>query len=150
MVTHDLRSPLTGVKGGTQLLQRRGPLDERSERTVAGILSQVDQMERFIDDLVMLVRLESGEFPLLRDCVDLVDLVRDQVRLIQEQTDHHHGLRVDVPGSAVVGMWDCRRLGQVVHNLLTNAVKYSPTGGNVQVRVAVVADGAEVALLAPA
>ena len=146
MVTHDLRSPLTTVKGGVQLLQRRGTLDSRSERTVAGILAQVNQMERLIADLGDVIRLEARQLPLFRERCDLVALARDRVHLVQEQTGRHE-LHLTAPDTPVLGAWDRHRLGQVLDNLLQNAVKYSPDGGKVTVHVEVADDEARVAVI---
>jgi PAS domain S-box-containing protein len=145
MVTHDLRSPLTAIKGRTQLLKRRTPDDERVQGAVASILSQIGQMERLIDDLAELVRIEARQLQLHRTSFDLVELAREQVLLVQEQTSRHK-VRVQAPHAPVAGSWDRQRLGQVVQNLLLNAVKYSPEGCDITVRVDVVHGEAQLAI----
>ena len=133
MVTHDLRSPLTAIKGRSQLLGRHTRGDERTQAAIASILDQVARMERLIDDLADVVRLEAGELRMHPAEVDLRDVVREQVEAIREQA--RHPFRVEAPAEAISGLWDRHRLGQVLQNLLTNAVKYSPGGGEIVVRL---------------
>ena len=142
MVTHDLRSPLTSIKGRAQLLLRQVHGDARVERAAGSILEQVGRMEHLINDLADVVRLESGELRMHPSEVDLAELAREQLALIGEETERHT-LRLESAG-ATTGVWDRQRLGQVLHNLLTNAIKYSPDGGDVVVRVR--GTGAEVQL----
>lgn len=136
MVTHDLRTPLTSIKGWSQMLRRRHD-DARTQRTIERVLAQVDQMERLINDLADLLRDEAGELRLRLEPVDLAEAARRQVAFAREQTDHHD-IRLETPEASVVGDWDRRRVEQVCQNLLMNALKYSPDGGDVTVRVEVV------------
>ena len=131
MVSHDLRSPLTVIRGSAQLLQRRG---EYREATVETILAYADRMARLIDDLADVVRLEEGQLPLQRERFDLVDLARECVAAAEEHNTRHE-VRVEAPAGAVCGAWDRVRLGQVVENLLGNALKHGAEEGKVVVRV---------------
>ena len=139
MVTHDLRSPLTAVKGWTQVLQRRAGIDERSRQTVSRILIQVEQMNRLIGDLAELVRIEAGELQLKRDPCNLVELAREQVALAESQTAGH-SMRIESGVDPLMAMVDRQRIGQVLQNLLVNAVKYSPDGGDISLRLEIVDD----------
>jgi len=143
MVTHDLRSPLTAIKGWTQMLGRRESLDDRAQHLVTRILAQTDQMERLISDLADLVRLEAGQLPLRHEPFDLVEIAHEQAHLVREQTEGHD-IRVIASDGPVVGVWDGRRLGQVLQNLLANAVKYSPDGGDVLVCIRAVEGEARI------
>jgi PAS domain S-box-containing protein len=131
MVSHDLRSPLTVIRASTQLLQRRG---EYREATVETILAYADRMARLIDELTDVVRLEEGHLPLQRETVDLVALARDAAAAAAEQSARH-AVRVEAPDASVCGAWDGVRLGQVVENLLGNALKHGAEEGEVVVRV---------------
>jgi PAS domain S-box-containing protein len=131
MVSHDLRSPLTIVRASAQLLQRRG---EYREATIATILEYADRMARLIEDLADVVRLEEGHLPLQRETVDLVALARDAAAAAAEQSARH-AVRVEAPDTSVCGAWDRVRLGQVVENLLGNALKHGAEDGQVVVRV---------------
>jgi signal transduction histidine kinase len=113
-------------------MKRRSSYDERA---VNVIVSQVDQLERRLSDLTDLSRLEAGRLTLERRPADLVELVHAAVEQARGQSDRHQ-FRVEAPDRPVVGSWDRDRIGQVLTNLLTNAIKYSPQGGEVVVRVA--------------
>jgi PAS domain S-box-containing protein len=132
IVAHELRNPLAGIRGYAQLMKRRSSYDERA---VNVIVSQVDQLERRLSDLTDLSRLEAGRLTLERRPADLVELVHAAVEQARGQSDRHK-FRVEAPDRPVVGSWDRDRIGQVLTNLLTNAIKYSPQGGEVVVRVA--------------
>jgi signal transduction histidine kinase len=131
MVSHDLRSPLTVIRASTQLLQRRG---EYREATVETILAYADRMARLIDDLADVVRLEEGHLPLQREPLDLVELARECAAAATQQSARH-AIRVEAPDAPVCGEWDGVRLGQVVENLLGNALKHGGEEGEVVVRV---------------
>src|SRR5215217_6220867 len=131
MVSHDLRSPLTVVRASAQLLQRRG---EYREATVETILDYADRMARLIDDLADLVRLDEGHLPLQRERLDLVALAR-QCAAAAEKQSARHAVRIEEPDTAICGAWDRVRLGQVVENLLGNALKHGAEQGEVVVRV---------------
>ncbi|HYH13564.1 MAG TPA: PAS domain S-box protein [Thermomicrobiales bacterium] len=124
MVAHDLRSPLTAIKGYAQLMQRR---EAYSASAVTAILSQVLQMERLVGDVLDITRMDENQFEVDLAEVDLVQIVRTAVSRARdlEETDR---VLLEVPNDPLVGMWDQARLAQILDNLLTNATKYAPTG----------------------
>jgi len=139
-VSHDLRNPLTALKGRVQLLRRRLARDPRRADDVAtlkGVEAQADLMRRMIDQFVDLSQMQMGQdLPLQRRRVDLVALAEDLVAQYAATTTQH---RLDLSGEGhgvLVGCWDPDRLEQVLGNLLTNAIKYSPEGGPVDVTLA--------------
>ncbi len=134
MVSHDLRSPVTVLHGRTQLMRRRGQYDEKG---LDGMLEQIRRMEHLITDLQEVVKFESGAIELSRSSEELGDLARDAVERSRIQ-DSGHTVRLIRPETPVAGEWDRDRLGQVLDNLLGNAVKYSPDGGEIIIRVATV------------
>ncbi|MGE3269487.1 MAG: ATP-binding protein [Chloroflexota bacterium] len=140
-ISHDLRTPLTSIRGVAQLLQRRiargGALDHAELIDRLGrIEEQTSLMARMIDDLLDVARIEAGR-PLelhLEPC-GLVALVQKAVSDVQRSTDTHR-LRVqDQTTDGLTLSLDCTRIERVVLNLLTNAVKYTPDGGDVVVTV---------------
>ncbi|HLH26733.1 MAG TPA: hybrid sensor histidine kinase/response regulator [Chloroflexota bacterium] len=139
-VVHDLRTPLTTIHGVTQLLTRRVaggqlPAPDELERQLAQIARSTTRMTRLIDDLVDVAQLQAGHpLDLRRAPTDLVALARQAVAETQ-RTAERHTIRFASPEPAVVGTWDAARLERVVANLLGNAVKYSPGGGDVAVTV---------------
>ncbi|MCC6313079.1 MAG: PAS domain S-box protein [Thermomicrobiales bacterium] len=140
MVTHDLRTPVTVVRGGAQLLQRRGAYHAA---TVAAILAQTDRMQRLLDDLADLVQLEEGRLRIRPAPMDLGTLAQREAEIVRTQTP---GSRIVVhePPEPVIGDWDADRLGQVLQNLLGNAVKFQEESGSVEVRIEATATEARV------
>jgi PAS domain S-box-containing protein len=140
MVAHDLRSPLTVLRARAQLLRRRGAYQQEA---IDVILAQTDRMARLIDDLADAIRLEEGLHVLQREPIDLVALAREAAATAQELSALHTIL-VDAPDGPIAGSWDRVRLGQVLENVLGNAIKHGTEGGEVVVRVA--ADNGEARL----
>jgi PAS domain S-box-containing protein len=131
MITHELRNPLTSLKGYAQLMLRHTAYDPRGMEV---IVSQANLMERLIDDLRDVVRLESRRLDLTRAEVDLVALARRSIEQTRALAKGHH-LRAALPEQPLMGSWDGDRLAQVMQNLLSNAIKYSPDGGAIVLRV---------------
>ncbi len=124
MVAHDLRSPLTSIKGFAQLMQRR---ETYSSTGTAAILNQVQLIERLVEDVLEITRLDENRQDVTFAPVDLTALVqaiidRTQALLPTERIALH------APDEAVGGTWDVLRIEQALGNVLSNAVKYAPTG----------------------
>ena len=131
MAGRDLLTPVTVLRARAQLLQRRQRYDEAS---VVSILKQASRMERLIADLRELVLTEGRGLASRRESVDLVAIGREALVRAQAHGTRHP-TRVEAPQSPIVGSWDRDRLGQVLDNLIGNAIKYSPQGGEISVEV---------------
>jgi two-component system phosphate regulon sensor histidine kinase PhoR len=151
MASHDLRTPATVVKVQAQLAQRALRADDydpqRMRERINLILSQTDRLTSMLSLLMDLSRIEAGRLDLLREPLDLVELVRGVVAPVQALTSRHT-IVVEAP-RRLPGCWDATRLDQVLQNLLTNAVKYSPDGGTIVVRVQAEASQAVVSVQDP-
>jgi signal transduction histidine kinase len=147
IVSHELRTPLTSIQGYSQLLEGRLRVEREDETKEMAhlrvIRSQVGRMRRLVDDLLDVSRIDRrGVVSIDPGRFDLAELVREAVARSRRQ----HGRReiaVDAPDKLEVEA-DRDRIDQVVTNLLDNAVKYSPEGGPVSVRL--VRDGREAHL----
>jgi PAS domain S-box-containing protein len=145
-ISHDLRTPLTAVKGSAQLLRRllarmEIASPERLEQSLTTVESASGRMEAMIGELLDSTRLEAGEPLTLERCpTDLVALARRAITDYQQATERHT-LRLEAALPELVGEWDGQRLLRVLGNLLSNAVKYSPDGGEVTVRLTREGDG---------
>jgi len=134
---HDLKTPLTAIKGYTQILQRQlarnGALTpETADRSLAQIETTVNRMNGLISELLDVARLRMGEkIALNREHVDLTALT---VRLVQQYRElaPEHRFVLEVNGE-VTGQWDELQLERVLDNLLSNAVKYSAEGTQITI-----------------
>ncbi|GAB4210360.1 MAG: ATP-binding protein [Roseiflexaceae bacterium] len=138
IASHELKTPLTSLLGFAELLERRShknsSLPERDQRLVRIIAEQALRLNRLISGMLDLSRLESGQFTLEYGLVDLTELVRRMVGEVQESL-HQHPLTLELPGRPLVIEGDPLRIEQVIYNLLQNAIKYSPGGGPIEVRL---------------
>jgi signal transduction histidine kinase len=138
-LAHDLKNPLTRIRGRSQLLQRSltesEPLDRR--QLVEG-LAQIEAATRhmgfLLDELVDLSAAHGSRLQMARQPVDIVALARYLAEQYEQASDRHR-IRVETPQREIVGQFDPIRLERVISNLLSNAVKYSPDGGDVVISV---------------
>ena len=136
LASHELKTPLTSVKGYTQVLLGRAQQNgtpEREQRALRTIASQVDRMARLVGELLDISRIDSGQLQVQFKPVDLTELAERVVEQVQLGTSRHEFL-IHTPGSTFV-YGDADRLEQVVTNLVENAVKYSPEGGAIEIMI---------------
>ena len=151
VVSHELRTPLTAIKGYTQHLVRRierrlrklrddseqvVPVTELPEsydlRSLNIVQSQTEHLERLVNDLLDLSEVQWGQLNLHCETFYLADLLTESVRSVQASAEQHH-ISLEIKAHDTVVYADHARIGQVVGNILDNAVKYSPNGGQVSV-----------------
>ena len=142
---HELRTPLTAIKGYAQLLERRlaqSPFDpDQLRATIANLGSRVDRFEAILHDLLDLSRIEDGRLSAHRERCDLVLIVRDVCDTLRRgPLGAGQSIRLALPEGAP-GLWDPGQVGQVVANLVSNALKYGG-GGEVTVTVRLERDDA--------
>lgn len=135
IASHELRNPIAAIKATAQLMQRlreRGRLDEdRLARYTRTLTETSERLALLVDDLLDVSRLQSGRFPVYLTPVDLAALVRRAVE-IERVGAGQHRLRLQLNDVPVLRL-DADRMRQVIVNLLDNAVKYSPDGGEVRI-----------------
>jgi len=136
IASHELRTPVTSIKGYTQLaktLIRERDL-ETSEEYLDIALDQIDRMSRLILELLDVSRIETGRLEIRREAIDWTTFVRELVhRHHTAVTDRR--FHVNIPDAHPTVTGDRDRLEQVIGNLLENAVKYSPDGSEINVDV---------------
>ncbi|GAB4520934.1 MAG: hypothetical protein Fur0018_00980 [Anaerolineales bacterium] len=134
-VSHDLRSPLTSVMGYTELLERVGPLNDRQREFVQRVQLSVQNITSLINELLDLGKIEAG-FDTHREFVDigpLVQFVTDEMQVVAAKKTQR--ILVSIEANLPALLANPTRLQQAVENLLGNALKYTPAGGRIEVRV---------------
>ena len=137
-LSHELRSPLTSVREAAHLLRDGvpGPLNAKQTRLVTLISRSTDRLLRLVNQILELSRLRAGVLPLARETVDMAQVVGRAVEELRPQAEEA-GLTLE--RERVGRQFDCvgdeDRLLQVVVNLVANAVRFTPRGGRVAVRL---------------
>jgi signal transduction histidine kinase len=137
-VSHELRTPLTSLLGYVEILQggEVGELNDQQGHFLSIIDRNSHRLMDLIDDILFMSRLDSGRFQLERSPVDLAKVVADRVESIQPAAEKKRvHVHLDLADAASRLFADVSRLTQVVDNLLSNALKFTPEGGDVFVTV---------------
>ncbi len=148
-LSHDLRTPLTAVLGRAQLLSRAmeaAGMEARLRDNAVAIIEAAKRMNSMIQDLSDTSRLESGQIRLDRQPVYLASFVPDLVARSAGALDESR-IRVDIPAGVPPVMADPRQLERILTNLLTNALKYSPSESPVLVTAQEGEDQVEVSVI---
>ncbi|GEM_PF-1851235 len=134
-VSHELRTPLTSIKGYIQIFERRHMRAEpvASPHELRLVVEQVDRLMALVDDLLDVSYLPGRRVPLQRREIDLASLAQQRVAAASGATGR--AIALDVRADLACGPWDAPKLGQVLDNLLTNAVKYSDPDSRISVEL---------------
>jgi signal transduction histidine kinase/ActR/RegA family two-component response regulator len=136
MLGHELRNPLAAILLATDLLGRRYSNDAPLLKYTGSVRRQTRHLRRLVDDLLDVARVTSGKVLLKRERVELSSLVRRSVEAHQNMAEAHGlSLTFDEDSKLAFVDGDVVRLEQVVSNLVTNALKYTPRSGQVWVHV---------------
>ena len=131
MVAHDLRSPLTVIRGYTELLQeeKAPPPNERQERALDTISSNVEHMLQMTDELLDLSRLQSGTAQFDMETLPVEVIIEEVCTSFEHQiSEKHLGLKVEIAEDLPRVLGDHSHLTQVLNNLVVNALHYTPSG----------------------
>ena len=143
LLSHELRNPLAPIVTAAQLMQLRGDVATPREREV--ILRQAQHLVRLVDDLLDVSRVARGKVTLTKKPLELASVVAKAVEATAPLLEQRrHQLHLSVPAKGLPIEADEVRLTQVVSNLLTNAARYTPPGGRIEVAAA--REGDEVVL----
>ena len=134
-VSHDLRTPLTHLRGAAETALAAGPDLDRYREALADCVEEADRVLVMLNTLMDISEAESGAMQLQREAVKLSDVVSRASDLYRDVADLKNiVVHVDAPDDVVV-LADRTRLEQVAANLIDNAIKYTPSGGRVDVDV---------------
>jgi signal transduction histidine kinase len=146
-VSRELRTPLSAIQGYARMIGRGALADDRKAHALAAVERHAAAQTRVIDDLFEASRAAAGRIRLVRQAVDLAGIVRATAEAVRPGLDARHlvlGLDVEAALEPVSG--DAERLRQVVWHLLSNAAKFTPVGGRIDVSVARAGDSVELAV----
>jgi PAS domain S-box-containing protein len=136
LVSHELRTPLTSILGYLELVLDDAALPEEHRQYLRTVERNAQRLLRLVGDLLFTAQVDAGRFSLRPEEVDLAAIVRaaeETARVTAAAAGVE--LRVEVPADGLVVSGDALRLGQACDNLVSNAVKFTPAGGLVTLRV---------------
>jgi PAS domain S-box-containing protein len=137
MLGHELRNPLAPIRNALDLMRIQANGDSRLEWARSVIDRQLTQLTRLVDDLLDVGRISSGKIALRKEPIEINAAVQRAVEASRPLADaSRHTLEVRLSPEPLSVDGDLIRLAQVVLNLLTNAIKYTPAGGRIEVDVA--------------
>lgn len=138
MLAHELRNPLTPIRNAAHVLGRLGSKEPRVQWAQQTIERQVDHLTRLVDELLDVSRIVRGKVTLKMEPVELAGVVNQALEMARPQIDAKgHQVALKLPREPIHLLGDPVRLTQVVLNLLDNAAKYTPNGGNIEVEASV-------------
>lgn len=132
MLAHELRNPLAAIRNGLHVWGRKDASPEISQKARATAERQLEHEISLVDDLLDVSRITRGIIPLKITRVDVAEVVRQSVEGLRSEFDlRGHEVVVEVPDDALIVQADAMRIEQVVTNILSNAIKYTPPGGHI-------------------
>jgi signal transduction histidine kinase len=139
IVSHELKIPMTSIRGYADLLRQGlvGPVNEKQLEFLRTIMSNVDRMSALVSDLADISRIETGRLRIEPASVQTGGAIREVIAQIKPQFDaRKQSVEAEIPEDLPKLHTDPQRLSQILTNLLSNANKYSPEGGKIQIRAA--------------
>ena len=133
-LSHELRNPLGAIANAVVALERRSGTEEAAVRLRQIIQRQTHHLTRLVDDLLDVARATAGKIPVDRQPIDLSEVAGGCVRSLRE-SGRARRHRVTFRAESVIVSADATRLAQIITNMLDNAVKFTPSGGSVDVDV---------------
>jgi len=133
-VSHDLKSPLSAIESYARRLKKESGLDENALGSVEHIETNAKRLREFITQLLTTARIERGAFDVSLKTIDLAELIRDTVLFLGPRArEAELRLAFELPDGELLIDADPERMGQVLTNLVSNAVKFTRPGGEVTV-----------------
>ena len=135
MASHELKTPITTLKGFTGLLLRKLERQGRQEEVpmLTRMDAQIDRLTKLIDELLDVSKVQAGQLDYEEEPVDLAALLQETVEILQPTSPTHTLIVRETTHAMIMG--DKDRLGQVLTNLISNAIKYSPQANQVDLSI---------------
>jgi PAS domain S-box-containing protein len=136
MLAHELRNPVAPIRNAVALMGRKGMQDPTLEAMRQTIDRQSSHLARLLDELLDVNRVARGEFAIHKECLDVQDVLTRSIESSQPIIDARaHRLHIERPDGPLYVSGDPTRLTQAFVNILNNAAKYTPDGGDITLRV---------------
>lgn len=135
-VSHELRTPMTSIKGFTQLLVMGslGPVNESQQEFLNIIHTNAERMVAIINDLLDITKIEAGTIDLDLRPIHLAEALSNVVLDLQDRIqEHQHTLAINIPSGLSLILVDAKRFDQILENVLSNAIKFTPVGGCINI-----------------
>ena len=145
-ISHDLRTPLAGIMGMTEMLEHE--LEDRPEckEIASGIYRDADWLHSLVENILNLTRLQSGSLTLNRDMEAIEEVIGSAINHIARRTGERK-ITVDAPDDFLTIPMDARLIEQVIINLLDNAIKHTPEDGEILIKVCEQAENVCISVL---
>ena len=149
-ISHELRTPLTHLKGYHELLLYGdlGPLNEEQTRALRTMQKAIDRLERLIEDLILFATSERGYLPVNIEPIDVCLLCENLIEQMRPRVeDQNLTLTLHCPREKplyVYGDWE--KIGWVIHQLLDNAIKFTPAGGHITLAAEIMSEHVEISV----
>lgn len=145
MLAHELRNPLPPLRIGLELIRRQSAVAPAIGQVTEMMVRQLSHLVRLVDDLLDLSRVVQGRIYLNTGLISLESVIHHAVDTSRPLVDlYRHQLEISLPGEPLMLEADETRIAQVVTNLLNNAAKYTPEGG--QIRLSAIREGREAVI----
>ena len=147
-MSHELRTPLNAILGFSEVMQTEllGPLNNASYKDYAGTIHESGKhLLNLINEILDLSRIEAGKYELAEEPVELAEIAGDCWRLLKLRADGKSlTVTFDMASEAGLVLADARAIRQICLNLMSNALKFTPRGGQIRVTVAMTKDGGQL------
>ncbi len=130
MASHELKTPVTSISGYLQIIEKNPDKWEQNQLFIKKTRAQVDKLSGLISDLLDVTKIETGRLPLKFSTFDLVELLREVIELLANNNPSYE-IETDFPLDSFPVFADRLRLEQVIVNLITNAIRYSPKSNRI-------------------
>ncbi|MEI7644647.1 MAG: ATP-binding protein [Chloroflexales bacterium] len=134
IVSHELRTPLTSILGYTELLLNRDFSAEERHQFITTVYTEAGRLAHLVEDLLGMSRIEAGKVKLNRWVISLTNVVYELTTQLNTSLINHR-LLIDITSEIPPIYADRDKVKQIIFNLLTNAIKYSPSGGEIQLAI---------------
>lgn len=135
IVSHELRTPLTSILGYTEVLLNRDFQREEQREFIQTVYNQALHLSKMVEDLLSISRLEAGQVKLNRWVISMRQIIAELTTQLNEMLTERHRLLINIPDNLPPAYVDRDKVRQILLNLLTNAIKYSPDGGEIVLAV---------------